>query len=225
MPGAFRRFKDIIHDGSNVAAKRAWHWFQQRKLREAICAWLEKNQIDPHWGEDIFQPPPLPDKREPLLEATLAFVQKVSQLPGTRRIALLGSLCTEKAIPKDVDLLVEVEGDADLTALAKSKRQLSGKTMATGDGCGADVFICNPAGKYLGRICSWKTCQTGIRQACEALHCRQRQFLYDDLQNVKLDPPQIQSPPLDLWPEVISRVELPDDVVECLVTPLQGRPA
>ncbi len=218
--GAFRRFRGIINHGAYVAEKHAWFWFERRKMREAILAWLEENEIAPLWvgDDDILQASPLPDKRVPLLEATLAFVEKVKKLPGVRRIALQGSLCTDKAIPEGVDLLVEVDDQADLTALAKSGRQLTGKTMATGDNCGADIFICNQAGDYLGRTCHWKTCEPGIRHSCHAQHCGRRQFLHDDLQNIKLDPEAIQSPPLELWPKVIARVDLPDDVTKILVS-------
>lgn len=96
--------------------------------------------------------PPLPDKRADLLRAVLDFVRDARSLPGVRRIALIGSLTTPKAIPKDVDLLVEVA---------------------------------------------------------------------DDLQNVRLDPPLIAGPPLELWSDIITRAEIPDDVREELVAALR----
>lgn len=108
-----------------------------------------------------------------------------------------------------------------LDKLALLKRKLLGKTMATGDSCGADVFLCNPLGKYLGRICSYKTCAPGIRQSCQAEHCGRREYLCDDLRNVHLDPTLIAEPPLTLWPEIIIRVEIPDDVREILVAGLR----
>lgn len=105
-----------------------------------------------------------------------------------------------------------------LDILARITRQLLGKTLQTGDGCAADVFLCNPQGEYLGRICSWKACVPGIRQSCQAQHCERRTFLSDDLQNVQLDPALIAGPPLELWPEIITRADLPDDVREVLVS-------
>ncbi len=219
--GAFRRFKDIVFGGGNVELKHRWHWFETRRQRECIVEWLRDENIEPEWGRDIFEAPPLPDKRADLLRAVLVFIKETRHLPGVRRIALLGSLATPKAIPKDVDLLVEVADDMSLATLARLTRQLLGKTMQTGDGCGADVFLCNPQGEYLGRICSWKTCAPGIRQACQAQHCGRRSYLYDDLQNVRLDPALIAEPPLELWPEIIARAEIPDDVREELVAVLQ----
>lgn len=218
--GAFRRFKDIVFGGGDAGLKHRWLWFETRRKRERIVEWLRDENIEPEWGRDILEAPPLPDKRADLLRAVLTFVRDARALPGVRRIALLGSLTTPKAIPKDVDLLVEVADDMPLDPLARLKRQLLGKTMQTGDGCGADVFLCNPQGEYLGRICSWKTCCPGIRQGCQAQHCGRRGFLSDDLQAVRLDPPLIAAPPLELWPEVVVRTGIPDDVREELVAAL-----
>jgi len=220
--GAFRRSKDIVFGGGNVELNHRWHWFETRRRRERIVEWLREENIEPDWGRDIFEAPPLPEKRADLLCAVLAFVKDARRLPGVRRIALFGSLTTPKAIPKDVDLLVEVDNAMPLEPLARLKRQLLGKTMATGDGCGADVFLCNPRQEYLGRICSWKQCAPGIRQACEAQHCGRRTYLYDDLQNLHLDPALITAAPLELWPEIITRAEIPDDVQTLLVAPLRG---
>ena len=107
-----------------------------------------------------------------------------------------------------------------LKNLAKLTRKLLGKTMQTGDGCGADVFICNPQHEYLGRICSWKECAPGLRKSCQAKHCGQRTYLSDDLQLIHLEPSLIAAPPLELWPEIIMRAEIPDDVREELVSQL-----
>jgi len=215
--GAFRRFKDIVFGGGNVELKHRWSWFETRRKRERIVQWLRDENIESEWGRDIFEAPPLPDKRGDLLRAVLAFVKDSRHLPGVRRIALLGSLATPKAIPKDIDLLVEVADDLPLDKLARLKRRLLGKTMQTGDGCGADVFLCNPQGEYIGRICSWKTCGPGIRKSCQTQHCGRREYLSDDLQNVHLDAALVAEPPLELWPEIIVRAEIPDDVRDELV--------
>lgn len=219
--GAFRRFKEIVFGGGNVELKHRWSWYETCRKRERIVEWLREQNIEPDWGGDIFEAPPLPDKRADLLRAVLDFTHKARALPGVRRIALVGSLVTAKPIPKDVDLLVEVDDDMPLDRLARISRSLSGATMATGDGCGADVFVCNPQGNYLGRICSWKRCAPGIRAACQAQHCGQREYLYDDLQVVCLDQALITSPPLDLWPKVVVRAEIPDDVQKELIAHLR----
>jgi predicted nucleotidyltransferase len=219
--GAFRRFKDIVFGGGNVELKHSWQWFETRRRRDRIVEWLCDMNVEPDWGRDIFEEPPLPDKRADLLCAVLAFVEKARQLPGVRSIALLGSLATSKAIPKDVDLLVEVDDSMPLEPLARLQRKLLGKTLQTGDSCGADVFLCNPQREYLGRICSWKQCAPGIRQSCQAQHCGKRTFLCDDLQNVRLDPKLVAAAPLELWPEIIIRTEIPDDVQTLLVETLR----
>ncbi len=220
--GAFRRFKDIVFGGGDVELKRGWQWFMTRRKRERISEWLREENIEPDWGADIFQAPSLPDKRADLLRAVLVFVRRARALPGVRRISLVGSLATSKRIPKDVDLLVEVEDGAPLSELAAAKRRLQGAVMKTGDGCGTDVFLCDPQGNYLGRICPWKSCAPGIRQGCEADHCAARTYLYDDLSRFRLDPSVISEPALRLWPETGSHGELPNDVRELLAAPLQG---
>jgi Uncharacterised protein family (UPF0158) len=108
--GAFRRFKDIVFGCGNVGLKHRWLWFETRRRRERIVEWLRDENIEPDWGRDIFEAPPLPDKRADLLRAVLAFVRDARAIPGVRRIALLGSLTTPKAIPKDVDGQLHGEG-------------------------------------------------------------------------------------------------------------------
>jgi len=66
--------------------------------------------------------PSVPDPRRRLLEAVLAFARAAQSVPGILRIALLGSLTTGKPIPKDADVLVTIERDMDLSALARIGR-------------------------------------------------------------------------------------------------------
>jgi hypothetical protein len=59
--------------------------------------------------------PSVADPRRHLLRAVLAFVREARSLPGVLRIALLGSLATDKPVPKDADVLVTI--DAAMTSL------------------------------------------------------------------------------------------------------------
>ena len=52
--------------------------------------------------------------RDALLAEVRFFVERARSCPGVRRIALVGSLATDKQNPKDADLLVTVDDDADL---------------------------------------------------------------------------------------------------------------
>ena len=56
-------------------------------------------------------------ERARLIAEVLAFVRSAQRLPGITRIALIGSLPTSKADPKDVDLLVTVTDDMDLAVI------------------------------------------------------------------------------------------------------------
>jgi hypothetical protein len=48
--------------------------------------------------------------------------------------------------------------------------------------------------------------------ACRALHCGLRQHLSDDLHVLTLSPALISAPPIELWPQIITRTAVPGDV-------------
>ena len=161
--------------------------------------------------------PIVDDPRAPLLQGVLKFVLAAKNYEGVTRIALLGSLTTKKKLPKDADLLVTISGDIDLAPLARAGRQLKG--FAQGLNLGADIFLADETGSYLGRICHFRECHR--RVLCRALSCGKRQHLSDDLQIVTLAPDVIDTPPVELWPQTIRRVELPEDVENLLLSRLQ----
>ena len=155
--------------------------------------------------------------RDRLLDAASWFVQSAAELPGVERIALIGSIMTSRPSPKDVDLLVYVRDDLDLSPLATLGRRLKGRLQSHSRG--ADVFLADERGRYLGRTCSWKVCRPGVRASCDALHCGRRPYLHDDLATVRLADSLIAAPPLELWPVVVRRCMVPADV-ERLLTDL-----
>ena len=55
-----------------------------------------------------------PRVRDSLLEAALWFVQAAARLSGVQRIALIGSIMSDRQHPKDIDLMVYIADDADL---------------------------------------------------------------------------------------------------------------
>ena len=160
-----------------------------------------------------------PSVRAFLIAEVLAFVRAARQLSGVTRIALIGSLTTEKPEPKDADLLVTITDDADLEPLARLGRRLQGRAQSINRG--GDIFLANPKGKYLGRTCHWKECRPGIRMSCDALHCGWRHYLHDDLRSVKLSKELIAAPPLELWPRQVVRITLPQDLERELLAFLQ----
>ena len=153
--------------------------------------------------------------RQRLLEEVTRFVIAVGQLGGVQRISLIGSLATDKREPKDADLLVVVEDHADLPPLARLSRRLQGRLQS--HNLGSDVFLVNPLGKYLGRVCSWRLCEPGVRRSCRALHCGRRRYLYDDLDTLQLPGQVVAEPPAELWPDVCARQPVPDDVQQMLI--------
>ena len=150
------------------------------------------------------------DIRMFLLAETFRFIDRVVALPGIKRITLIGSLTTSKTDPKDADIIVTVEDDADLTALATASRRLMG--LAQSKSKGADIFLANPSDEYIGRICHWRECGPGIRASCDAHHCGQRHYLHDDFNDIKLDAAIVRGPTVEVWPKVICRQVIPSDL-------------
>ena len=165
--------------------------------------------------------PSEPDIRAFLMAEAFRFIDRATVLPGVIRIAVIGSLTTTKPSPKDVDILVTVDDDADLNALAAAARALKGVTQSKNKG--ADVFVANKSGRYIGRICHWRRCGPGIRASCDAHHCGQRHYLHDDFDDINLDPTIVSEPPIEVWPTVICRAEAPDDLLPHLVRFQSGR--
>jgi hypothetical protein len=157
--------------------------------------------------------PSVPDPRRVLLTAVREFVLAASACPGVHRIALVGSLATDKPVPKDADLLVTIDGGMDLGPLARVSRRLKGQAQSIN--LGADIFLADETGHYLGRICRYRECHA--RVLCHARHCGDRQYLNDDLDDVTLSPELIAAPPLDLWPAVTRRCTVPSDVEATLL--------
>jgi hypothetical protein len=150
----------------------------------------------------------------------LAFVRAARSTPGVLRITLLGSLATGKPVPKDADVLVTIDPAIDLGPLARLGRRLQGTAQTVN--LGADIFLANAAGRYLGRICHYR--ERHPRVACRALSCGLRQHLNDDLQIVTLSPALISAPPLELWPRILARCAVPADTHALLVAKLDDEP-
>jgi hypothetical protein len=156
------------------------------------------------------------EPRAPLLKAVLRFVLEARGCRGVLRMALIGSLTTAKPLPKDADVLVTIEDGLDLEPLASAARRLKGTAQQMN--LGADIFLANAQGQYLGRICRYRECHA--RVACDARRCGWQAHLNDDLHVITLAPPLIASPPVELWPEIRRRVTLPADVEDLLLADL-----
>jgi predicted nucleotidyltransferase len=154
--------------------------------------------------------------RPQLLDGLRRFVASVRQIDGIRRIAVLGSIVTTKLDPKDIDVLVVVAEETDLAPLATSARRLQGYAQSVNRG--ADVFLADERGTYIGRTCHWKECRPSVRQSCDALHCGRRPYLHDDLEAIRLNSTLVLSPPVALWPYVERRGQLPPDLEKVVAT-------
>ena len=151
--------------------------------------------------------------RADLLDAVGQFVKAASRIPGVRRIALVGSLVTEKEHPKDADLLVTISDGIDMNPLAAAGRKLKGRMQ--GRNSGADIFLSSETGTYLGRTCSYRACHP--RMACRGHQCGHGRRICDDLDVLTLDSALLNEPPLELWPAVVRRGQIPQDVERILL--------
>jgi len=149
-----------------------------------------------------------------LLKEAQNFIRRASKMEGVRRIALIGSLTTGKPKPKDLDLLITIEATVNMAELAAIGRKAKGRLQSQNSG--ADIFLCNEAGEYLGRTCSYRECHP--RRLCRGMQCRPGSYLCDDLEVVTLSPDVIRDPPCILWPGITYREPLPRDVMEFLDT-------
>jgi hypothetical protein len=113
-------------------------------------------------------------------------------------------------------VLVTIGADIDLSFLARISRRLKGTAQKIN--LGADIFLADATGRYLGRICHYRECHA--RAACRALNCGQRQHLNDDHQIVTLGSALIAAPPVDLWPRIINRCPVLGDTETLLLAEL-----
>lgn len=153
--------------------------------------------------------------RENIIQLVYEFYISCLKINDVKRIAVIGSIITNKEKPHDVDLLLTIPDELDLNRLAKISRVLQGKSGQIGGG--ADVFVANLNNEYLGRICIWKVCKFGVRMRCDADNCGKREYLHDDLSVVRLSKELIDSPPLILFPKIVRNVSIPLDVEEGLI--------
>lgn len=160
--------------------------------------------------------PSVAEPRSVLLEAVREFVRAAGGMEGVLRIALVGSLATDKAIPKDADVIVTIDAAMGLAGLARAGRRLKGR--AQNINLGADIFLADQGGRYIGRVCHYRECHP--RVLCRARHCGDRQHLNDDIDVVTLSKELIATPPVELWPRVIRRCALPADVETLLLAGL-----
>ena len=68
----------------------------------------------------------------------------------------MGSIMTANPIPKDVDILVTIDAEMELSKLARAGRRLKGTAQAIN--LGADIFLADASNRYLGRICHYREC-------------------------------------------------------------------
>jgi predicted nucleotidyltransferase len=148
-----------------------------------------------------------------LLEALAEFMRAAANVQGVARVAVVGSLVTDKPSPKDADVLVTVRDDADIRSLPRLGRKLKG--VAQSRNLGADIFLASTSGAYVGRTCSYRECHP--RSACRGTQCGSGRWICSDLEIVRLPDSLVAEPPLEIWPQVVVRTVLPADTQRILL--------
>lgn len=212
----FRNFREAI--GADRRLDQQWCSFERECQREAIIEWLNSINVEPLNATEGFESQSLPELRKIMFAEVRRFVRFARDVSGVVRIALIGSLTEDKEFPNDVDLLVTVTDDCDLGPLATLSRQLAGHLNA--HNAGADIFLANSNAQYIGRTCPWKKCGRGIRSSCDAISCGARKYLHDDFKAIRLNEKLVQSPAVQLWPEIKAEPQCPTDLREQLLRPL-----
>jgi hypothetical protein len=203
----FRRFLDVLHEEAGELER--WYRFSRQRLWEKIAEYLESEGLSVTY-EPLPPDRPQNETRRHLLAGVATFIDRAKRIAGVERVAMIGSLTTSKREPNNIDLLVTIGAKANIPEIATAGRKLSGHTQQINRE--AEVFLANSTGQYLGRTCPWRECAPGIRARCQAQHCGT--YLYDDLHIITLPEPLIASPPLEIWPKVVVRGEVPADVLE-----------
>ena len=156
--------------------------------------------------------PPRGADRAELLAAVRWFLERIPGVPGIERVALVGSLATDKLDPQDLDLLATVRPGADLTALAALGRRTEGKRK--NGTWGVDLFVVEN-GRYLGRACKYREPHPRVR--CGRCLCvPERPFLCDTSGQFTLNVDALVGTGAVLWPQFQAAKDLPQDVVGIL---------
>jgi hypothetical protein len=205
--GAFRSFLDLVQQESGEIER--WNHVSRQRVRDNIVASLAARGINLLY-EPLPPFQPRHDARRHLLAGAAAFVNRVKQIKGVTRIALIGSITTPKRSPNNINMLLTIASEDIVPDIAVAGRKLKGHAHQLNRG--ADIFLADPTGRYLGRTCPWRECGPGIRSRCQAQHCGGH--LYDDLHVLTLKHDTIATPPIEIWPKVVLRGDVPKDVLE-----------
>lgn len=149
------------------------------------------------------------EARQSMLKVLGEFLPSLKALKHMEQIGLIGSMTTPKREPKDIDIVVYIGVDFDLSALAGIYRKMLGRMQSIGRG--VDIFTFEQ-GSYIGRPCRYRECGRGIRLLCKADNCGRRHHLCNDLKNLNLSSTTLTNLPVQLYPKGLSGDNIPEDI-------------
>ena len=151
--------------------------------------------------------------RSAFIRNALEFAEKISRQKGVQRIAIVREITKPIREPEILCLLVTIDEEAPIKPIADIGRKLKGRMVSMPNAAGADVFLANEAHEYLGRTCSYRECHP--RVACEGSQCYGT-YIANDFHVFTPGPEVIQSPPVEVYPQVVIRERIPDDLRRAL---------
>jgi predicted nucleotidyltransferase len=150
--------------------------------------------------------------RQALLSAVRWFLNEARHLDEVLQIALIGSVCTNKKHPKDIDLLITVKPGSDLKRLATLRRKTQGRIQQ--GLLGTDMFIVD-TGEYIGRLCRYREPHPRVSCCDDKLVCDStKTFLCDTSRNFVIPQSLVDYPTIILYPEFSAPPGTPDDVLQ-----------
>jgi hypothetical protein len=146
--------------------------------------------------------------RDSLLEAALWFVQAAAQLSEVQRIVLIGSILSDRQSPE--------RRRPTGVRCRRCRSRTAGGTPAPRAAPEPEPLCRRILGRratpVFGSDLFLEVVPARDSRLSDALHCGRRPHLHDDLATIRLPDSLIAAPPLELWPIVVRRCQVPADV-------------
>lgn len=151
--------------------------------------------------------------REAFIKNALEFAEQLSRKEGVRRVAIVREITQPVKKPHILCLLVTIGEEAPVKPIADVGRKLTGRMLSMPESVGSDVFLANEQHEYLGRTCNYRECHP--RAACRGGQCYGT-YICNDFHIFTLEKEVIESPPVEVFPRVVIRDRIPDDLRQAL---------
>lgn len=147
------------------------------------------------------------------IQHALEFAEQLSRKQGVLRVAIVREITQPVKEPEILCLLVTISEEAPIRPIADIGRKLAGRMLSMPRAAGSDLFLANEQHEYLGRTCLYRECHPRVR--CEGNQCN-GSYICNDFHVFTLEKEVIQSPPVEVFPRVVIRDRIPNDLRRAL---------